>query len=197
MREKTSSSELSPEGQTKIDAVDSYLEEMIRQGRPIEALITTRRLGEIASDRAKEAARLATEGSWSWTDVGQALGMTKQAAHEKLRARVRGEIDKGLSKLERAEKAGHAKIAGRAMRRRERLDQDSPALAGGWGSTTADRRVGTASTQQAQPGRGEGTGRACGSRAVGPGEARPQELSCWARKLRNLSHAAPSLIMSA
>lgn len=120
---KTTSSELSPEGRTKIEAVDSYLEETIRQGRPIEALIATRRLGEIAGDRAKEAARLATEGSWSWTDVGHALGMTKQAAHEKLRARVRGEIDKGRSKLERAEGAAQAKIERRGMRKRERLDQ--------------------------------------------------------------------------
>jgi hypothetical protein len=123
MREKMTSSELSPEGQTKIEAVDSYLEETIRYGRPIEALIATRRLGEIASDRAKEAARLATEGSWSWTDVGQALGMSKQAAHEKLRARVRGEIDKGLSKLERAERTAQAKIERRGIRKRERLDQ--------------------------------------------------------------------------
>jgi hypothetical protein len=123
MRGQTTSSELSPEGRTKIEAVDTYLEETIRQGRPIEALIFTRRLGEIAGDRAKEAARLATEGSWSWTDVGHALGMTKQAAHEKLRARVRGEIDKGRSKLERAEGAAQAKIERRGMRKRERLDQ--------------------------------------------------------------------------
>ena len=123
MHGKTTSSELSPEGRTKIEAVDSYLEEAIRHGRPIEALIATRRLGEIAGDRAKEAARLATQGSWSWTDVGQALGMTKQAAHEKLRARVREEIDKGRSKLERAEGAAQAKIERRGMRKRQRLDQ--------------------------------------------------------------------------
>ena len=117
---------LSPEGRTKIETVDDYLEETIRHGRPIEALIATRRLGEIASDRAKEAARAATEGSWSWTDVGNALGMSKQAAHERLRARVRGEIDKGLSKLEQAEKEGHAKIARRAARGREKLDRVPP-----------------------------------------------------------------------
>ena len=114
--------ELSGEGQAKIEAVDGYLEQTIRDGRPIEALIATRRLGEIADDRAKEAARVATEGSSSWADVGRALGVSKQAAHEKLRVRIHRTINKERSKLERAEQAGHAKIARRAQRRRERLE---------------------------------------------------------------------------
>lgn len=126
MSEQRTGHELSPEGRTKIEAVDSYLEEAIRLGRPIEALIATKRLGEIANDRTREAARAATEGSWSWTDVGQALGMTKQAAHEKLRARVHEQIDKGLSKLDRADKEGRDKIARRAMRKREKLDHAPP-----------------------------------------------------------------------
>jgi hypothetical protein len=124
--DKKASEEISPEGLAKIEAVDSYLAETIREGRPIEALIATKRLGEIMNDRVKEAARIATAGSWSWTDVGKALGMTRQAAHEKLRARVRGEIDKGRATLERAEKAGRAKIARRATRGRESLDKVPP-----------------------------------------------------------------------
>lgn len=123
MDEKATSYELSPEGDLKIKAVDGYLEEAIRDGRPIETLIATRRLGEIINDRAKQAARVATADSWSWTDVGSALGMTRQAAHEKLRQRVGDEIDKGLAKLERSEKAAHAKITRRAMRGREGLDK--------------------------------------------------------------------------
>jgi hypothetical protein len=123
MDRKTTSEELSPEGLAKIDAVDSYLEKAIRDGRPIETLIATRTIGKIVNDRAKEAARVATASSWSWTDVGRALGMTRQAAHEKLRVRVRDEIEKGLAKLERAEKAGRAKITPRASRGREGLDK--------------------------------------------------------------------------
>jgi hypothetical protein len=121
--DKKASEEISPEGLAKIEAVDGYLAETIREGRPIETLIATKRLGEIMNDRVKEAARIATAGSWSWTDVGKALGMTRQAAHEKLRARVRDEIDKGLAKLERGEKAGRTKITRRAMRGREGLDK--------------------------------------------------------------------------
>jgi hypothetical protein len=90
--------------------------------RPIEALIATRRLGETANDRAGGGPR-ASERSWSWTDVGRALGVIKQATHEKLRARVQGKIDKRLSKLDRAEEAGHARIARRAQHGREKLAQ--------------------------------------------------------------------------
>jgi hypothetical protein len=124
--DRKKSYEVSPEGAERIEAVDGYLEEAIRGGRPIEALIATKWLGEIVGDRAKEAARVATEGSSSWTDVGRALGMTRQAAHEKLRTRVRDEIDKGRAQVERAEEAGRNKIERRAARARERLDAAAP-----------------------------------------------------------------------
>jgi hypothetical protein len=121
VNETTTRCEPSSEGEARIEAVDGYLEQAIGDGRPIEALIATRWLGEIVDARAKEAARAATEGSWSWSDVGRALGVSKQAAHEKLRAK----IDKHISKVERAEQAGHARIARRAERARDRLDQYS------------------------------------------------------------------------
>jgi hypothetical protein len=172
MDEDAKSYELSPEGDAKIKAVDSYLEEAIRDGRPIETLIATKRLGEIINDRAKESARVATADSWSWTDVGRALGMTRQAAHEKLRARVRDEIDKGLAKLERAEESGRAKITRRAIRRREGLDK-APSSPGGRVGTPTDRRVGTRSTREAQPESAEGTPGTAPGRTVGAREARP------------------------
>ena len=123
MANEMSGYELSGEGQSRLDAVDAYLEDSIRGGRPIEALVATRRLGEIVSERAKQAARAATEGSWSWTDVGEALGITKQAAHEKLRERVRGEMEKSRTRLDRAESRSRAKITRRASRGREDLDK--------------------------------------------------------------------------
>lgn len=123
MSDESTEYPLSAEGQARVAAVDGYLEDAIRDGRPIEALVATRRLGEIVDARAKEAARAATEGSWSWTDVGRALGVSKQAAHEKLRARIQGKIDESRSKVEQAEQAAHAKIARRAARGRETLDQ--------------------------------------------------------------------------
>jgi hypothetical protein len=120
---KEATYELSADGIIMIDAVDRFLEDTIRDGHPIEALIATRRLGEIARERTEEAARAATEGAWSWSDVGNALGMTRQAAHEKLRSRVQEKLAQGLSKLDEAEQKGHAKIARRAKRGRERLDE--------------------------------------------------------------------------
>jgi hypothetical protein len=122
MSEEPTRYEVSAEGQAKIEAVDAYLEQTIADGRPIEALTATKRLGEIAGDRAKEAARVATAASWSWSDVGRALGVTKQAAHEKLRTRVEREFDKSRARLEQAEEAAHDKVARRARRGREGLD---------------------------------------------------------------------------
>lgn len=121
--DESTTHELSPEGQTTVEAVDGYLRQAIADGRPIEALIATRRLGEIIDARAKQAARSATEGSWSWTDVGRALGVTRQAAHEKLRARIEDKLDEKHAKLDQAEQAAHAKIKRRAQRGRDTLDR--------------------------------------------------------------------------
>lgn len=114
---------ISHEGRAKIEAVDGYLEQAIRDDRPIEALAATKVLGEVLDARARQAAGAATAGSWSWTDVGLALGVSKQAAHAKLRADARGKLAKARVKLDRAEKEGHTKIAHRARRRRDKLEK--------------------------------------------------------------------------
>jgi hypothetical protein len=118
--------DLSPGGNAHLMAVDSYLAEAIEEGRPLETLVATKRLGQIIDARARDAARAATAGSASWADVGKALGVSRQAAHEKLRAHVRDQMEKGRSKMERAEQAGRAKIRRRATRGREGLDKAAP-----------------------------------------------------------------------
>ena len=78
-----------------IDAVDGYLEE-IGAGRPnrgADRHPTARR----DRRRSGEAARVATEGAWSWAHVGQALGVSVQALHESF-ARIQDKLDKKRAK---------------------------------------------------------------------------------------------------
>jgi Skp family chaperone for outer membrane proteins len=119
MKDSAGSPEALPdEARAQIEAVDVYLESAIAEGRPIEALSACRALGTVIERRTKEAARAAVEGSWSWANVGDALGVSKQAAHEKLSHRFRGVQDK----LDRREQEGHERITKHADQERNKLN---------------------------------------------------------------------------
>jgi Skp family chaperone for outer membrane proteins len=109
--------QLPDEARARIEAVDAYLASTIEEGKPIEALSTCRALGTVIERRTKEAAQAAVESTWSWTNVGDALGVSKQAAHEKLSHRFRHVQDK----LDRSEQEGHERISQDAERARKKL----------------------------------------------------------------------------
>jgi Skp family chaperone for outer membrane proteins len=118
MKDSTNSPEPLPdEARARIESVDAYLESAIAEGRPIEALSTCRALGTVIERRTKEAAQAAVESAWSWTNVGEALGVSKQAAHEKLSHKFQGVQDK----LDRREQEGHQRITKHADQERQKL----------------------------------------------------------------------------
>ena len=57
---------------------------------PAAALATVVALRRLADRLELAAADVATERGWSWTDVAQALGITRQAAHKKFARRLTG-----------------------------------------------------------------------------------------------------------
>lgn len=57
----------------------------------IAAVIALRRL---ADRLEREAVALAIERGWSWAQVAQALGVTRQAAHKRHSTRSRQRLDK-------------------------------------------------------------------------------------------------------
>ena len=50
-----------------------------------EAVALRKRADELEAEYVERAVR----GGWSWADIGDALGMTRQAAHKKHAARLR------------------------------------------------------------------------------------------------------------
>jgi hypothetical protein len=109
--------ELPEGGRTSIQAIDRYLGEAIGQGRPIEALVAIKAIGEVMDVRVKEAARAAADGVWSWADVGDALGISKQAAHQKLSERALAIHER----LDRREKARHERVSRKFEHARETI----------------------------------------------------------------------------
>lgn len=118
MNHSTNPSELSDGAQARIDAVDEYLALAIEAGRPIEALYACQALGTVIQRRTREAAQAAVSSTWSWANVGDALGVSKQAAHEKLSRHIRS----AQEKLEQGEQTGHQKIREYYGQARENLN---------------------------------------------------------------------------
>jgi hypothetical protein len=121
MNDSANPEPLPDEARARIEAVDAYLESAIEEGRPIEALSTCRALGTVIERRTKEAAQAAVESTWSWANVGAALGVSKQAAHEKLSHTFQRVQDK----LDRSEQEGHEKISKHADQARKKLNTRS------------------------------------------------------------------------
>jgi hypothetical protein len=59
---------------------------------PAAAFAAVVALRRLADQLELAAARSAVEQGWSWTDVAEALGVSRQAAHKKLARRVLGGI---------------------------------------------------------------------------------------------------------
>jgi len=117
MNDPADSSELPDDARARIEAVDDCLGRAIEAGRPIEALSACRAMGRVIELRTREAAQAAVDSTWSWANVGDALGVSKQAAHEKLSRKIRT----AQERLAEEEQTGHQRISEHFDDAREKL----------------------------------------------------------------------------
>ena len=94
-----------------MDEVERLDEELLRliDTDPLAALRLIRDVGDICTVRAKQAADAAVVSSSSWADIGAALGVSKQAAHQRLSS-TSPKLEEVLRRLDAAEVKEHAKI---------------------------------------------------------------------------------------
>jgi hypothetical protein len=121
MNDSTNPSELPDDARARIEAVDEYLGRAIETGKPIEALSACRVMGTVIEGRTREAAQAAVDSTWSWANVGDALGVSKQAAHEKLSRKIRI----AQETLDQGEHTGHQRIREHFDQAREKLNARS------------------------------------------------------------------------
>ena len=101
-----------------VEGLDGLIASMIEDDRPVDALITIRAAGDVLAARSPEAAAAAVGGASNWSDVGGALGVSKQAAHQRLGSKVR-EIQE---RLDAHELAKSAKITAKYAKGRAAVD---------------------------------------------------------------------------
>jgi hypothetical protein len=70
------------------DAVEAELAEMA-QADPLATLSEAARLERLARTLAEHAAAAATRAGMSWSDIGTAYGISRQAAHQRFARHVR------------------------------------------------------------------------------------------------------------
>lgn len=99
--------------------LDATLVELIDTD-PLAALRLIREIGEICTARAKQAADAALVTSSSWADIGAALGVSKQAAHQRLSG-TSPKLEEVLRRLDAAEVKEHAKIDRKVGDAREKI----------------------------------------------------------------------------
>ena len=68
---------------TKVDAMAESMH-IPSPEDPAEAFAAVVALRRLAATLEREAVDRALEERWTWSDIGQALGMTAQAAHKRL-----------------------------------------------------------------------------------------------------------------
>ncbi len=88
------------DARSAIDALDALLGSMIGDDRPVDALATIRAVGHVLEVRSSEAAKAAIDGTSSWADVGDALGISRQAAHQRLGTKLDRKVAHVREKLE-------------------------------------------------------------------------------------------------
>lgn len=65
------------------------LQDVPDPSKPAEALVAVVALRRLADSLEAAAVQAAVDQGWSWVQIAQALGVTKQAVHKKYSRRVR------------------------------------------------------------------------------------------------------------
>jgi hypothetical protein len=110
---------LTDDARDAIERLDAVLGGAIADDRPLDALAAIRHAGEVLTSRSQEAARVATDGAATWADIGSALGVSRQAAHQRLAAKLQVKREQ----LDDAERAGHEKILKKFAKAHAHLDR--------------------------------------------------------------------------